>query len=276
MPTKDISKTARDYVFKPSVYQPSGNGSDDFNNYTGHGSSSSIIDTQISYIKDKIEPLIYQRRNDEALKLFRTIYGHEKATMSQMIQFVNQVTSPLVAKSRGVQKTFNLSSYLSKFANLSYEGSQGYFLAQRRAWMNCVKCGQEDGKSAQEAWQKCFDEFQTDERKLSWLENYAKDNSGNMVRKANSDKVEALSNSEIEGWLNVGLLIGSEITGKQQKTAQSLSVPETREEWLQYIETANSSSVLSMARKMPKQFLSDVDIAKAYKIKTGLSLASNP
>ena len=33
--------------------------------------------------------------------------------------------------------SFNLKQYLTKQANMAYEGSQGYFLAQSRACMNC-------------------------------------------------------------------------------------------------------------------------------------------
>lgn len=74
-----------------------------------------------------------------------------------------------------MEKTFNLKSHLEKQANMSYEGAQGYFLAQQRAWMNCSKCKREQGKSAGESWQECFDEFQKGDRKMSWLANYASD-----------------------------------------------------------------------------------------------------
>jgi len=71
-------------------------------------------------------------------------------------------------------KTFNLKTFIQKQANLDSEGAQGYFLAQSRAWMNCSKCKRNDGKTAQQAWQECFEEFQKGDRKLSWLESYAK------------------------------------------------------------------------------------------------------
>ncbi len=71
-----------------------------------------------------------------------------------------------------MEKTFNLHHFLQKQANLSYDGDRGYFLAQTRAWMNCIKCNQNKNKSAQEAWQACFDEFQKSDGKLSWIQNH--------------------------------------------------------------------------------------------------------
>jgi hypothetical protein len=89
-----------------------------------------------------------------------------------------------------MEKTFNLRSYMEKTANMAYEGSQGYFLAQQRAWMNCSKCKRDNGKSAQEAWQDCFDEFQEGDRKMSWLENYASDEVQNVKKESAIDYSE--------------------------------------------------------------------------------------
>lgn len=86
-----------------------------------------------------------------------------------------------------MEKTFNLNSYMEKTANMAYEGSQGYFLAQQRAWMNCSKCKREKGRSAQEAWQECFDEFQEGDRKMSWLANYASDEIQNVKKESAID-----------------------------------------------------------------------------------------
>lgn len=77
--------------------------------------------------------------------------------------------------SENIQKndgTFNLKQHLQKQANMSYEGARGYFLAQTRAWQNCIKCQQTDKKSAQESWQACFDEFQKGDGQLSWIQNH--------------------------------------------------------------------------------------------------------
>ena len=71
-----------------------------------------------------------------------------------------------------MEKIFNLKQHLEKQANMSYEGGRGYFLAQTRAWMNCIKCQQESKKSAQESWQSCFDEFQKGDGKLSWIQDH--------------------------------------------------------------------------------------------------------
>jgi len=97
-----------------------------------------------------------------------------------------------------MEKTFNLKSYLEKTANMSYEGAQGYFLAQQRAWMNCSKCKREQGKSAGEAWQECFEEFQKGDRKMSWLANYASDEIQSVQKESAvdySDDVIKLANS---------------------------------------------------------------------------------
>jgi hypothetical protein len=82
-----------------------------------------------------------------------------------------------------VETTFNLKQHLQKQANMSYESGRGYFLAQTRAWMNCIKCQQEAKKSAQEAWQACFDEFQDGDGKLSWIQNHMGEKVASMVKK---------------------------------------------------------------------------------------------
>jgi len=98
-----------------------------------------------------------------------------------------------------MEKTFNLKSYIAKQANFAFEGSQGYFLAQSRAWMNCSKCQREKGKTAQEAWQICFDEFQKGDRKLSWLENYAKDEVAGVPKEAAVDYTPEIIKMASEG-----------------------------------------------------------------------------
>jgi hypothetical protein len=98
-----------------------------------------------------------------------------------------------------MEKTFNLKSYIAKQANFAFEGSQGYFLAQSRAWMNCSKCQREKGKTAQEAWQTCFDEFQKGDRKLSWLESYAKDEVAGVPKEAAVDYAPEIVKMASEG-----------------------------------------------------------------------------
>ena len=79
--------------------------------------------------------------------------------------------------------TFNLRQHLQKQANMAYEGGRGYFLAQTRAWMNCIKCNQEAKKSAQASWQACFDEFQKGDGKLSWIRDHAGEAVASKVRR---------------------------------------------------------------------------------------------
>lgn len=66
-----------------------------------------------------------------------------------------------------MKKTFNLKSFLEKKAN--YEGVQGYMVAETRAWQNCVRCKQAAGKGAQEAWEKCLEEYQKMQGSLDWI-----------------------------------------------------------------------------------------------------------
>lgn len=121
-----------------------------------------------------------------------------------------------------MQKTFNLRNHLTKLANLSYEGAQGYFLAQTRAWMNCIRCKQKNGEAAQKSWQECFDEFQKGDRKLSWIENYAKDVSDRVSKESAVDYSEGIERFAATG-LPLGVAVSSAIEEKmiQVRTAQS-------------------------------------------------------
>jgi len=56
---------------------------------------------------------------------------------------------------------------MEKKAN--YEGAQGYMVAQTRAWQNCIRCKQSDGKSAQESWDKCLEEYQKTQGTTDWI-----------------------------------------------------------------------------------------------------------
>jgi len=112
-----------------------------------------------------------------------------------------------------MEKTFNLQKYFTKTANMSYEGSQGYFLAQQRAWMNCSKCKRVAGKTAQEAWQECFDEFQNGDRKLSWLENYAKEDVGKVSKESAVDYSEDIVKLSSSG-MSVGAAVNKVLQTK--------------------------------------------------------------
>jgi len=73
----------------------------------------------------------------------------------------------VATRKQGFMKTaFNLKQCLQKKAN--YEGAQGYFVLQRRAWNNCVRCKLNDQKSAQEAWQECLNEYQKTGNNMEW------------------------------------------------------------------------------------------------------------
>lgn len=110
--------------------------------------------------------------------------------------------------------TFNLKQHLEKTANLSYDGPRGYFLSHQRAWMNCSKCKRVEGKSAQEAWQECFDEFQIGDHKASWLEAYAADEVAKLSKVSDVDY-----HDEIVKLSSEGMAIGAAVVTTLQKHA---------------------------------------------------------
>jgi len=65
---------------------------------------------------------------------------------------------------------FNLQKYL--FRGTNYNGIQGYWATQTRAWQNCVGCKQKHNKSAQEAWEECLNEYQKGDGALGWISKY--------------------------------------------------------------------------------------------------------
>lgn len=78
--------------------------------------------------------------------------------------------------------TFNLKRYLEKTAN--YEGVQGYWKGQTRAWQNCCKAKLDKGSNPQKAWQGCLDEYQTGEGNMAWAGKYAADSSPSLQKQA--------------------------------------------------------------------------------------------
>ena len=69
--------------------------------------------------------------------------------------------------------TFNFKEFMQKRAN--YEGAQGYWKAQTRAWQNCCKTKWEKGSTPQQGWQDCLDEYQGGEGNMGWVGKYAND-----------------------------------------------------------------------------------------------------
>lgn len=63
---------------------------------------------------------------------------------------------------------FNLKQH-TLLKTATYEGVQGYFVAQTRAWQNCVCSKQKNKKTAQEAWNECLGEYQTTRSNLEWV-----------------------------------------------------------------------------------------------------------
>lgn len=123
-----------------------------------------------------------------------------------------------------MEKTFNLKQYLTKTANMSYDGSQGYFLAHQRAWMNCIKCKQESGESAQKSWQECFDEFQKGDHKLSWLGTYAKDTVEKVTKESASDYSEDVVKFAASG-ISIGAAVIKAIKQKIAQVPNNVATP---------------------------------------------------
>lgn len=80
---------------------------------------------------------------------------------------------------------FNLKNHLMK-KKANYDGIQGYWVAQTRAWQNCVGCKQKKGESAQDAWQNCLDQYQKGDGKLSWIADYVPKESSKIAKTAQS------------------------------------------------------------------------------------------
>lgn len=104
--------------------------------------------------------------------------------------------------------TFNLKSFLTKQA--SYEGLQGYWSAQSRAWCNCFKQKLEASKdkSAQKAWQTCLDEYNKDAGNTSWALKYA---GGEKIKKEASGGNEESYKEEISKNISKGMPIRNAI-----------------------------------------------------------------
>ena len=69
--------------------------------------------------------------------------------------------------------SFNLKKFLEKRA--TYEGAQGYFLGQTRAWINCTKKRLDAGSTPNDAWTECLEDYQKGGGGMSWVEKHAAD-----------------------------------------------------------------------------------------------------
>lgn len=77
-----------------------------------------------------------------------------------------------ITKRKGAEMSeFNLKTYLEKKA--SYEGAQGYFSAQSRAWNNCYKKKLDSDTNASDAWCECLDEYQSTSGNAAWAIKHA-------------------------------------------------------------------------------------------------------
>lgn len=69
-----------------------------------------------------------------------------------------------------MEKSFNLNRFRKQ---AFYEGGKGQVTTQTRCMMNCYKVKREAGKSAQEAWQNCLDEYNEPKSNSKWAEKYS-------------------------------------------------------------------------------------------------------
>jgi len=65
-----------------------------------------------------------------------------------------------------MKKSFNLNTFRKK---AFYEGIQGYWNDQTKACQVCYKYKYDEGKTPQEAWQECIEEYNTAADKAEWL-----------------------------------------------------------------------------------------------------------
>lgn len=77
---------------------------------------------------------------------------------------------------------FNLKKFLKKQA--SYEGAQGYFSAQSRAWCNCFRDKLRSSKKPQQAWESCLEEYDKAGGNAPWALKYAAKNSAGLQKEA--------------------------------------------------------------------------------------------
>ena len=71
------------------------------------------------------------------------------------------------------KSVFNLKTYFKK---AFYEGAQGYWQRQSRAWANCYKLKSDKGMPPQKAWNSCMEEYNNLAGKGKWALNYCSDN----------------------------------------------------------------------------------------------------
>ena len=65
-----------------------------------------------------------------------------------------------------MEKKFNLKDFRKK---AFYEGARGYMQAETRAKQVCYKCKYDEGKTPQEAWNECNDEYNEASNKDTWV-----------------------------------------------------------------------------------------------------------
>lgn len=115
---------------------------------------------------------------------------------------------------------------LQKKAN--YEGVQGYFVAQTRAWQNCVACKQKDKKSAQEAWNECLEDYQKTSSNLEWIKDHLPSEHYKIEKTAQSSDPQLQMGSyweEIKSQMKKGLSTGEAVfkaLEKCQKDAEKI------------------------------------------------------
>jgi hypothetical protein len=69
-----------------------------------------------------------------------------------------------------MDKTFNLKKFRK---HAFYEGARGYFQGETKAKQICYKCKYDDGRSPQQAWKECAEEYNEAGDKGDWVLKYS-------------------------------------------------------------------------------------------------------
>lgn len=103
---------------------------------------------------------------------------------------------------------FNFREFLKKQA--SYEGAQGYFSAQSRAWCNCFRDKLRSSKKPQQAWQVCLEEYGKAGGNVTWALKYAAKTATTLYKDANV-KDDKSYHEAIQANLKAGLSVKAAI-----------------------------------------------------------------
>ena len=169
----------------------------DFRAGVYHNYHSSNLSGPAPYKEWKIA-IPFKNNSGRDVTLVGNIIAHSAGTTQDPFSrydITGQVSAVATKKLGESMATFNLQKHINKIAsNLvplkkeaqsSYEGAQGYFVAQTRSWQNCVRRHMLKGESAQEAWQNALDEYQKTANNTEWISKNCVEDTLELQKKAN-------------------------------------------------------------------------------------------